>query len=361
MSIVFQNPSRIFRLETHNTSYCMQIDSRGHLLHLYYGSRIGEGDLAALYPPADVSFSPNYYSHRFDRLASPDILPQEYTGCNVGDFRLSTISVTDAAGVRGADFLYVSHEISPGKYALNGLPAAHDEDKEAETLTVRLQDPVTGLGLELLYGVFERQDVITRAVRLANHGNGALQLHKVASACLDLPFGQWDLIHFHGRHAMERQVQRVHLADAIQTVSSTRGASSHHHNPFVILCDRQATEEAGACCGVMPVYSGSFRTDVELTQNGLVRLVTGIHDDGFCWLLQPGEQFAAPEVIFAYSDQGLGRLSQIYHRFLRHNICRGPWRFARRPILINNWEATYFDFDTEKIVRIAEKAAGLGV
>ena len=361
MSIVFQNPSRIFRLETHNTSYCMQIDSRGHLLHLYYGSRIGEGDLAALYPPADVSFSPNYYTHRFDRLASPDILPQEYTGCNVGDFRLSTISVTDAAGVRGADFLYVSHEISPGKYALNGLPAAHDEDKEAETLTVRLQDPVTGLGLELLYGVFERQDVITRAVRLANHGNGALQLHKVASACLDLPFGQWDLIHFHGRHAMERQVQRVHLADAIQTVSSTRGASSHHHNPFVILCDRQATEEAGACCGVMPVYSGSFRTDVELTQNGLVRLVTGIHDDGFCWLLQPGEQFAAPEVIFAYSDQGLGRLSQIYHRFLRHNICRGPWRFARRPILINNWEATYFDFDTEKIVRIAEKAAGLGV
>ena len=253
MSIVFQNPSRIFRLETHNTSYCMQIDSRGHLLHLYYGSRIGEGDLAALYPPADVSFSPNYYTHRFDRLASPDILPQEYTGCNVGDFRLSTISVTDAAGVRGADFLYVSHEISPGKYALNGLPAAHDEDNEAETLTVRLQDPVTGLGLELLYGVFERQDVITRAVRLANHGNGALQLHKVASACLDLPFGQWDLIHFHGRHAMERQVQRVHLADAIQTVSSTRGASSHHHNPFAILCDRQATEEAGACCGVMPV------------------------------------------------------------------------------------------------------------
>ena len=150
MSIVFQNPSRIFRLETHNTSYCMQIDSRGHLLHLYYGSRIGEGDLAALYPPADVSFSPNYYTHRFDRLASPDILPQEYTGCNVGDFRLSTISVTDAAGVRGADFLYVSHEISSGKYALHGLPAAHDEDKEAETLTVRLQDPVTGLGLELL-------------------------------------------------------------------------------------------------------------------------------------------------------------------------------------------------------------------
>ena len=175
-----------------------------------------------------------------------------------GDFRLSTISVTDAAGVRGADFLYVSHEISPGKYALNGLPAAHDEDNEAETLTVRLQDPVTGLGLELLYGVFERQDVITRAVRLANHGNGALQLHKVASACLDLPFGQWDLIHFHGRHAMERQVQRVAPGGCHPDGFLHPGCVQPSPQSFVILCDRQATEEAGACCGVMPVLFRQF-------------------------------------------------------------------------------------------------------
>ena len=361
MSIVFDNPRRLFRLETRTTSYCMQVDGRGHLLHLYYGRRIGAGDLAALYPPADVSFSPNYYSDRFARLASPDILPQEYTGCNVGDFRLSWLSVTDAAGVRGADFLYVWHEVWSGKYALEGLPAAHDEDGAAETLAVRLRDAVTGLGLELLYGVFAGADVITRAVRLVNAGPGALRLGKVASACLDLPFGRWDLVHFHGRHAMERQVQRVRLADAIPTVSSMRGASSHHHNPFVILCDRDATEEAGACCGVMLVYSGSFRTDVELTQTGLVRVVTGIHDEGFCWLLEPGEAFAAPEVIFAYSGAGLGGLSRLYHRFLRRYVCRGPWRFARRPVLINNWEATYFDFAAEKIVGIAEKAAGLGV
>ena len=361
MGIQFDTATSVFSLETARTSYRMRVDERGHLLHLYYGRSIGQGDLSALFPPADHGFSPDYYPCRLRRGVSPDVLPQEYTGCNGGDFRLSCLVVRDPDGAAGADFLYESHEITPGKYTLDGLPCAHDEGDEAETLCIRMKDPVTGLCLELLYGVFAEQDVITRAVRLKNAGTAPLRLEKAASACLDLPFGQWDLIHFHGRHAMERQVQRVHLADAIQTVSSTRGASSHHHNPFVILCDRQATEEAGACCGVMPVYSGSFRTDVELTQNGLVRLVTGIHDDGFCWLLQPGEQFAAPEVIFAYSDQGLGRLSQIYHRFLRHNICRGPWRFARRPVLINNWEATYFDFDTEKIVRIAEKAAGLGV
>lgn len=361
MSITFDPTERIFRLETQHTSYCMQVSGLGRLLHLYYGSRIGAGDLQALYQPVDMGFSPSYYEHRTDRLVSPDLLPQEYTGCNVGDFRLSCLSVTDESGARGADFLYVSHEVTPGKYALDGLPAAHDEDAEAQTLTVRLQDPVTGLTLELLYGVFEKQDVITRAARLVNAGSGPLRLHKAASLCLDLPFGQWDLIHFHGRHAMERQMQRAPLADAIQTVASARGASSHHHNPFVILCDHQATEDAGACCGVMPVYSGSFRTDVELTQTGLVRLVTGIHDEGFCWLLQPGECFTVPEVLLAWTDRGLGELSRLYHRFVRRNICRGPWRFVRRPVLINNWEATYFDFDTDKILHIAEKAAGLGV
>ncbi len=361
MSVVYQPQDQTFRLQTQHTSYCMRVGRGGHLLHLYYGSRIGEGDLAALYPPADVGFSPSYYAGRFERVLSPDLLPQEYTGCNVGDFRLGCVSVTDGAGARGADFIYVSHRIVSGKYALAGLPASHDEDGEAETLTVRLQDPVTGLTLELLYAVFAQQDVITRAARLVNEGRGPLWLDKAASACLDLPFGCWDLIHFHGRHAMERQMERTPLADAIQTVSSTRGASSHHHNPFVILCDRETTEESGDCCGIMPVYSGSFRTDVEVTQTGLTRLVTGIHEEGFRWLLQPGETFTAPEVILAYTGRGLGALSRVFHGFVRRNVCRGPWRFARRPVLINNWEATYFDFDADKIVRIAEKAAGLGV
>ena len=351
-----------FTLQTARTTYRMRVDERGRLLHMYYGRRIGRGDLRELYPPADHGFSPDYYPCRLRRGVSPDVLPQEYTGCNVGDFRLSCLVVRDGmTGAAGADFRDDSHDITPGKYTLEGLPCAHDEDSEAETLYIRMKDPVTGLVLVLLYGVFARQDVITRAVRLENAGTAPLRLEKAASACLDLPFGDWDLVHFHGRHAMERKMERTPLPHAITTVSSTRGASSHHHNPFVILCDHTATEDHGLCYGVMPVYSGSHRTDIEVDQNGLTRLVTGLHDERFSWQLEPGESFTAPEVLLCCTPDGLGDLSRHYHTFLRRNICRSPFRYARRPVLINNWEATYFDFNTESICRIAEKAASLGV
>ena len=362
MSIRFDASSGLFTLETARTTYAMQVDDRSHLLHLYYGRHIGQGDLSALYPAADHGFSPDYYASRHTRgLSSPDVMPQEYTGCNTGDFRLCCLAVRDEAGALGAEFVYDSHRVEKGKYALEGLPAAHDEENEAETLVILLKDPVSGLELELLYGVFARQDIITRAARLRNAGTGSLRLEKVASVCLDLPFGQWDVIHFHGRHTMERQMQRNPLANSIQTISSTRGSSSHHHNPFVILCDHQANEDTGLCYGVMPVYSGSFRTDIELDQTGLARLVTGIHDQNFNWLLEPGAVFTAPEVLLCCSGQGLGELSRCYHRFIRHNICRGEHRFARRPVLINNWEATYFQFNTDSICRIARQAAELGV
>ena len=362
MSIRFDASSGLFTLETARTTYAMQVDDRSHLLHLYYGRRIGQGDLSALYPAADHGFSPDYYASRHTRgLSSPDVMPQEYTGCNTGDFRLCCLAVRDEAGALGAEFIYDSHRVEKGKYALEGLPAAHDEEDEAETLVILLKDPVSGLELELLYSVFARQDIITRAARLRNAGTGSLRLEKVASVCLDLPFGQWDVIHFHGRHAMERQMQRNPLANSIQTISSTRGSSSHHHNPFVILCDHQANEDTGLCYGVMPVYSGSFRTDIELDQTGLARLVTGIHDQNFNWLLEPGAVFTAPEVLLCCSGQGLGELSRCYHRFIRHNICRGEHRFARRPVLINNWEATYFQFNTDSICRIARQAAELWV
>lgn len=361
MGIQFDAATKTFTLQTARTTYQMRVDERGRLLHMYYGRKIGRGDLRELYPPADHGFSPDYYPCRLRRGVSPDVLPQEYTGCNVGDFRLSCLVVRDPDGAAGADFLYQSHEIAPGKYTLDGLPCAHDEDSEAETLIIRLKDPVTGLVLELLYGVFAAQDILTRAVRLANEGSAPLRLEKAASVCLDLPFGEWDLIHFHGRHAMERQTQRTPLPAAITTVSSTRGASSHHHNPFVILCDHNATEDHGLCYGMMLAYSGSYRMDMEVDQNGLTRLVGGLHDERFSWLLEPGESFTAPEALLCCTADGLTDLSHRYHAFLRRNICRSPFRYTRRPILINNWEATYFNFTTDTICRIAEKAASLGV
>ena len=361
MSIRFDSDSRIFVLETAHTSYHMKVDALGHLLHLYYGKKIGTGDLMQLYPRTDRGFSPDYYAYRTHRGISPDLLPQEYTGCNVGDFRISCLTVADEKGAFGADFTYVDHTIESGKYSLTGLPCAHAEENDAETLIVRMQDEATGLTLELLYGVFAQQDVITRAARLTNHGENPLRLDKAASACLDLPFGRWDLLHFHGRHAMERQLEREAVGTNIQTISSVRGSSSHHNNPFLILCRQDATETSGACYGVMMVYSGSYQMEVERSQTGLVRVVSGIQEERFAWNLKPGETFDTPEVILSFAAEGLTPLSQQYHRFLRRNICRGPWKDKRRPVLINNWEATYFDFNTEKIVKIAEKAASLGV
>lgn len=361
MSIRFDSGAHIFVLETAHTCYHMKVDALGHLLHLYYGKKIGAGDLMQLYPRTDRGFSPDYYAYRTHRGVSPDILPQEYTGCNTGDFRISCLTVADEKGAFGADFTYMDHTIESGKYSLNGLPSAHAEGDDAETLTIRMKDPVTGLVLELLYGVFAQQDVITRAARLCNQGENILRLDKAASACLDLPFGDWDMLHFHGRHNMERQMERNPVGTRIQTVSSVRGNSSHHNNPFLILCDKDAAEDHGSCYGAMLVYSGSYRMDVERSQTGLVRIVSGIQDDRFAWNLNPGEVFDTPEVIFSYAADGLTMLSRQYHRFLRKNICRGPWRDKRRPVLINNWEATYFDFNTDKIVGIAEQAASLGV
>ena len=362
MSILIDEQKKIITLHTANTTYQMRVGHLGHLVHLYYGRRVDGDSLAFLYPRADRGFSPDYYQTRRERgLASPDTRPQEYTGFNVGDFRLSAIEVTGQDGAPGADFRCVGWKVQKGKYALEGLPSAHDEDGEAETLTVTLEDPVAGLRLELLYGVFERQDILTRAARLTNIGEKDVILDKAASVCLDIPFGEWDLLHFHGRHAMERQPERVPLMKGIQTVSSKRGASSHHHNPFVILCDPQANEDAGCCCGVMLAYSGSHRTDIEVDYTGAVRVVSGIHDELFHWTLRPGESFTAPEALLTFSHRGLTALSQRYHRFLRRNMCRSKFRDLPRPVLINNWEATYYNFDSGKLCEIARQASALGV
>ncbi len=360
MSIIFHEQERIFALDTQNTTYQLQIDAIGHLCHLYYGRRIS-GSLAHLYRPVEFGFSPNPNPLRSKREYSLDTMPQEYTGCNTGDFRISCLNVSGQSGACGADFIYRSHIILPGKYAVEGMPCAFAGDGEAESLVITLEDPVTGLQLELYYGVFEQRDIITRAARLCNRGQEVLTLDKAASLCLDIPFGEWDLIHLYGRHNMERSVERAPLCHGIQTISSRRGASSHQHNPFVILAEPSATEECGECYGLMLVYSGSHCTDIERDQTGATRVVMGIQDEQFRWLLAPGEDFQTPEVLLTFTGQGLGQLSRAYHRFLRENICRSAWAKCRRPILLNSWEATYFDFDSEDILSIARQAAELGV
>ena len=359
MSIRFEEKTSSFTLHTQHTTYQMQLDPMGHLLHLYYGRKVGDASNFYLYPAADHGFSPDYHELQDVRGSySPDVLCQEYPGANRGDFRVPAADAVSSQGARGLELIYKSHTIQPGAYTLEGLPASFGED--CETLTIQMQDPALGLEVQLLYGVYEQQDMITRAVRLTNQSGQPLTLEKAASACLDLPFGQWDLIQFHGRHAMERQMERTHLGQDIRRVGSLRGASSHHHNPFVILCEPAATEEYGSCYGVMPVYSGNHCTDIEVDFNGSTRLVTGIHPDGFRWLLAPGETFTTPQVLLCYTHEGLGELSRHYHRFIRQSLCRSTASQTSQ-VLINNWEATYFHFDQDKIYDIAKKAASLGV
>jgi len=361
MSITFQESGRMLILSTSHTSYVLEVPEDRPIRHLYYGPRISEDSLGYLFPTMDISFSPNPHDFRETRTISADVQPQEYSSINTGDFRIPALEVLTEDGVFGVDLRYVTHTISPGKYTLSGLPCSDGTIGEAETLTLTLADARTGLTVELLYGVYADEDVLTRSVRILNKGQVTAELRKVSSMTLDIPYGTWDLIHFHGRHAMERQMERFSLPHGRTCISSLRGASSHHHNPFVILADSAATETAGEALAILPVYSGNHQTEIELDQMGLVRIVSGIAPDQFSWELAPGAIFEAPEIILSYTASGLEHLSHTLHLFLSRHLLPAAWRNRPRPILINNWEATYFSFTSEKILALAREARDLGL
>ena len=360
MSIVYDQEKNTLTLMTENTGYQMQIDGLGFLRHLHYGRRTGMQDMSYQYYAWDYAFSGNPTEFRRERTFSLDIVPQEFTSCGVGDYRLNSIAVVNADGSRTACFKYAGHEIRKGKYAIPELPAAYDNGDEAETLIVTLRDEVTGLMVRLYYAVFEKLDVITRYTEIVNGGKTPVRLEKASSVCLDLPLGNWDLLHFQGKHSLERQPERQPIGHLVTTVGSDRGMSSHQHNPFIIICDHEATEDHGDCYGMMLAYSGSFRAELEQNQINCVRAVMGISEAGFSWTLQPGESFHTPEAILSFAD-GLASLSHNYHRLIRHNVCRGVHHLAKRPVLINSWEANYFDINEEKMVTLAKEASALGI
>ena len=361
MSVLFEPERRIFTLLTDHSAYQMQIGPEGYLLHTYYGRACAE-DFRYLHLERDCGFSPNPYALSSSRGFSLDTMPQEYSGSNGADFRLPCILSDNDDGVLGVDLRYVRHEIREGAYTLEGLPTAFaGVDEEAETLSVVLADAATGLETELKYGVFPHRDVITRAVRIRNGGEKTVRLGKAASACLDLPFGTWDSIDFHGRHAMERQPKRNPVSDGIRTISSERGYSGHQHNPFVILCEREANEDHGECYGLMLCYSGSHQTELELDQTGALRVVSGIGERFFRWTLEPGASFDTPQLLLSFTADGIGELSRRFHRFIRRNLCRSLWTDKKRPVLLNSWEAAYLNFDEALLLRLAKDARNLGV
>ena len=351
---------KLITLQTKHTTYQMGVSELGYLLHLYYGPK-AEGDMSCLLTYYDRGFSGNPHEAGADRTISMDALPQEYPCYGTGDYRSVAFNMRDENGVFGVDLRYKGHRKIEGKYAIPGLPAVYANEEEAYTIEIKLADESAKVEVLLKYGVLPELDVITRSVVVCNVGDTKRYINKVYSSTLDFLTGEFELLHFHGRHTMERNLERTPVIYGNQSFGSRRGTSSHQHNPFFILAERETTEDFGGCYGMSFLYSGNFRFEVEKDQYNQTRMQMGLLDEMFDYELNAGEKFYAPEVAMAYSKDGLAALSHIYHKLIRYHVCRGSYRDVRRPVLINNWEATYFNFDGEKIVNIARQASELGV
>lgn len=362
MAVRFDEKKNLFTLQTLDSTYQMKVDDHGVLLHTYYGAPADETDFSYLIGPEDRGFSGQPGDEKKDRTYSMDYYPLEYPVQGNGDFRVKALKAGFEGEVPALDLRFVSYELEKGKYSLPGLPALFEaEAGEVETLKITLKDRLEEIYVTLFYGVFEKKNVITRAASIENRSGKNVTLKRALSFGLDFMEGDMDLIHFYGKHAGERQFERRNLPHGITEISSSRGTSSHHHNPFVILCDKDTTEDFGNAYGVSFIYSGGFKLQMEKDQVDGIRLVCGLDDEEFLWKLAPGETFVTPEAALSYSEKGLTALSDQFQKAYHANLIRSPWKDKKRPTLVNNWEATYFGFDAEKLLKIAGEAADLGL
>ncbi len=360
MAIIFNKKDNTFTLNTKNTTYQMKVDQYGVLLHLYYGAKT-KGNMEYLLTYTDRGFSGNLHDAGHDRTYSLDVLPQEYPTFGTGDYRSPALIVKNNDGSFACDLRYFGHQITKGKYYLQGLPAVYAQEDEAQTLAIFLRDMVSGVQVRLMYSVLPQYDIITRSAIVKNKGDEPVLLEKVLSASLDIVSGDFDLITFGGRYAMERNYNRDRMEQGSIIIGSRRGYSSHQFNPMMILAEHKATEDSGKCYAMSFVYSGAWKGKAERDHVELTRLQMGLHDENFSYPLAPGEAFVAPEVVMSCSTNGLTKLSQNLHDCYRTHLCRGKFKEAPRPILVNSWESCYFDFDGETIYHLAEEAADLGI
>lgn len=360
MAAVFLEEEKIFKLDTRNTTYVIAVvDDEQFLGHVYYGKKLKEVHLDGLLRIHENPFVPSRNNR--DRVSFLDSFPMEYPAHGLGDYRESCINIRTEKGNVGLALSYVSHKITEGKDGLEGLPASFGKAGECETLRILCEDKVTGLQVILQYGIFDEADVITRSVKVVNTGKEDLYLTKVYSACLDMDNKDFEAISLHGSWARERQIETVPVSHGKYSVESIRGESSHQDHPFLALKTKNADQENGEVYAMHFVYSGNFKAQVQSDQFDQVRMTMGIHPEDFTWKLKEGESFQAPETVLVYSAQGLGQMTRIFHDFYRNHLIRSEYKNQKRPILINNWEATYFDFDTDKLIAIAKQASALGI
>ncbi|ENH97772.1 alpha-galactosidase [Gracilibacillus halophilus YIM-C55.5] len=361
MPIIYNDQTNEFHLQTKHSSYIFNILENSQLGHLYYGKRIRHKN--SFHHLLETGHRSNItYLQEGDMTFSLEQTKQEYPSYGTTDFREPAFQIIQENGSRITDFKYKSHKIYQGKPKLNGLPATYTEaGDDVETLEVYLYDEVIAAELLLIYSVFEEYDAIVRSANFKNCGEKNLHLSRVMSMNVDLPDADYEMMQLSGAWIRERHVKSRKLESGIQQISSTRGASSSQHNPFLALKRSHTTEFDGDVYGFSFVYSGNFLAQVEVDYLNVARVSLGIHPFDFHWLLEQGESFQTPEVVMTYSNEGLNGMSQNFHQLYQSRLVRGKWRDHTRPILTNNWEGTYFDFNEEKIVEMAKQSKELGV
>lgn len=360
MAVNYCEKDKTFWLTTKHTSYVIGIvDEEQFVGHVYYGEKIREQKMTDLLRIEEAPFVPT--KNNRDRTSFLDAFPMEYPGNGLGDYREGAIAVRTKAGHTAVNPVFESYEILDKKPVLTGLPSTFSGEEQTQTLVLHCKDQVLGLKIDLLYTVYEEEDVITRSVSVTNAGAQEIYLTKVMSASLDMDNKNFELVTLHGSWARERQIEERHIGYGKQSVGSFRGECSHQEHPFFALKESTATEDTGSVYGMHFVYSGNFLGQVERNQFDSVRAMMGIHPEGFCWKLEEGTTFVAPEVVMTYSAKGMGQMTRNYHDMYRNHLIRGSYRDKKRPILINNWEATYFDFNEEKLLSIAKEASKVGI
>lgn len=350
----YDERTKTFYLDTKSSTYCIQVTG-GDLIHLYWGKKIPHSDISYLERFIDRAFSPCN-----KKGWSPDTFCREYPTYGDGDYRRPAFSAKDSSGSSLFKLKYKDYNISKGKRHLEGLPYASANDYEATTLDIVLFDEISKLEVVLTYCAYDEYDIITRSVSCTNYGE-KINIESIMSASLDFRFGDFDFMHFTGHWSNERNVERFPLRKGITSIESLRGTSSHQENPFFCICSLDATEDFGDVYAFNLIYSGSFLAEVQVDQFHKTRVNFGINPYNFSWVLEKGGKFTSPEAVLCYSQKGLGDMSRQLHSFYRNNLGNSKYKNQSRPILINNWEATYFDFNEENLLDIAKEGKKLGL
>ena len=359
MSITYDKG--VFALDTDRTSYIFRVTKFRHLEHIHYGERVRASDAEALSVKHDIQLGSSVMYDESDDCYCLDNLCLEWSGVGRGDYRQTPIEAKMPDGSFSSDFLYDSHEIVRGCLPMHSLPAAYDDENAAQTLIIRMRERDRAVTLELYYTVFPASNVISRRCVIENNCESDISLRRIMSMSLDMPDRGFLMHSFDGGWIKEahRHVRPVEYG--IYVNSSTTGASSNRHNPGFLLSEKNAGEDFGRAWGFNLVYSGNHCGVAERSNHDLVRIQLGINPHCFDWTVRPGERFEAPEAVMTFSERGFNGLSANFHDFVNNNIVRGIWKNVERPVLINNWEACFFKFDREKLLKLAKRAKSIGV